>query len=65
MTYIIPIINQLAFSNKRRIDQSKKNVKHAVEHIINDRKKALLNLHAKVSFLSFYQLLIIKKGTDS
>jgi hypothetical protein len=60
MIGIIPIINQLPFSSKRRIDQSKKNVKH----IINDRKKTLLNLHAKVSFLSFSQLLIIEKGTD-
>jgi hypothetical protein len=41
MIGIIPIINCLPLPSKRRIDQSKKNVKYAVQHIIDERKKGL------------------------
>jgi cytochrome P450 len=41
MIGILPIISQLPLPSKRRIDKSKQNVKHAVQHIINERKKGL------------------------
>jgi hypothetical protein len=41
MIGIIPIINQLPLPSKRRIDKSKQNVKYAVQHIIDERKKGL------------------------
>ncbi|CAF1193211.1 unnamed protein product [Rotaria sp. Silwood1] len=36
---VIPIINRLPFASKRRIDKTKENIQHAVEHIISERKK--------------------------
>jgi cytochrome P450 len=41
MIGIIPIINRIPFPGKRRIDKSKQNVRYAVQHIIDERKKGL------------------------
>jgi len=41
MIGIIPLINRLPFPSKRRIDKSKENVRHAVQQIIDERKKGL------------------------
>jgi len=60
---IIPIIRQLPLSSKRRIDKSKKNVKHAVRQIIDERRnglsksacKGLYSLISSMIYLVFYR----------
>ncbi|CAF3277743.1 unnamed protein product [Rotaria socialis] len=44
---IIPIVNRLPLSSKRRIDKSKKDVRQAVEHIIEERKKGFTKTACK------------------
>jgi cytochrome P450 len=52
MIGIIPIINQLPFPSKRRIEKSKRNVRYAVQHIIDERRKGLTK-SACQGFISF------------
>jgi cytochrome P450 len=39
--FFIPVLNQLPVPSKRRIDQSRRDIKHVVQNIINQRKKGL------------------------
>ena len=41
MIALTPLLNRFPFASKRRIDQSKKDVRQVIERIINDRKKGL------------------------
>ncbi|CAF4263952.1 unnamed protein product [Rotaria sp. Silwood2] len=62
MIGIIPIINKLPLPSKRRIDRSKENVRHAVEHIINERKKGFTKSACKGPDL--LDLLLSAHGND-
>jgi len=57
MIGIIPIINRIPFAGKRRIDKSKQNVRYAVQHIIDERKKGLTKSACK-GLLSFISSMI-------
>ncbi|CAF1118279.1 unnamed protein product [Rotaria sordida] len=62
MIGIIPIINQLPLPSKRRIDKSKENIRHAVEHIIDERKKGFTKSACKGPDL--LDLLLSSHGND-
>ncbi|CAF0859585.1 unnamed protein product [Adineta steineri] len=62
MIGIIPIINQLPLPSKRRIEKSKRNVKLAVQHIIDERKRGLTKSACKGPDL--LDLLLSAHGND-
>jgi hypothetical protein len=54
MITIIPIINQLPFPSKRRIEKSKRDVRVVIQRIIDDRKKGLTKSACKGFTFCFY-----------
>jgi cytochrome P450 len=55
MIGLIPLINQLPLPSKKRIDQSRRDIKHIIRNIINQRKKGLTKSACKgLSIISFF-----------
>ncbi|CAF3108881.1 unnamed protein product [Rotaria sp. Silwood2] len=62
MIGVIPIINRLPLASKRRIDKSKESIRHAVKHIIDERKKGFTKSACKGPDL--LDLLLSAHGND-
>jgi cytochrome P450 len=55
MIGLIPLINKLPLPSKKRIDQSRRDIKHIIRNIINQRKKGLTKSACKgLIIISFF-----------
>jgi cytochrome P450 len=65
MIAIIPLLNQLPLPSKRRIDQSRRDIKHIIRNIINQRKKGLTKSACKgLNIIFFFLFLLQILGPD-
>jgi cytochrome P450 len=59
MIALFPLLNGLPLPSKRRIDQSRRDIKHIVQNIINQRKKGLTKSACKgLNIISFFLFAI-------
>jgi cytochrome P450 len=60
MIGLIPLINKLPLPSKKRIDQSRRDIKHIIRNIINQRKKGLTKSACKgLIIISFFYFVFI------